>query len=180
MTEFFFHVVFSAFLFIPSLHLPSFNNYLPESTAGVFQYLRKTAIYKFCHEKGCPGRPGSMPCSPGKAQGSPGDCHKLGELTTNLFSYSSRDEKSEMGLTELKSRWWQWYGGSRGKFFPCLFYLMYTACISWLLAVFHPQSHQWPVKPFSPYTTLTRILFLSFPIFEGHICLCWVHLDNPR
>ena len=51
MTEFFFHIVFSAFLFIPSLHLPLFNNYLPESTAGVFQYLRKTAIYKFCHEK---------------------------------------------------------------------------------------------------------------------------------
>lgn len=88
MTEFFFHVVFSAFLFIPSLHLPSFNNYLPESTAGVFQYLRKTAIYKFCHEKGCPGRPGSMPCSPGKAQGSPGDCHKLGEWFLCLFPFA--------------------------------------------------------------------------------------------
>lgn len=88
MTEFFFHVVFSAFLFIPSLHLPSFNNYSPESTAGVFQYLRKTAIYKFCHEKGCPGRPGSMPCSPGKAQGSPGDCHKLGEWFLCLFPFA--------------------------------------------------------------------------------------------
>ena len=88
MTEFFFHIVFSAFLFIPSLHLPLFNNYLPESTAGVFQYLRKTAIYKFCHEKGCPGRPGSMPCSPGKAQGSPGDCHKLGEWFLCPFPFA--------------------------------------------------------------------------------------------
>ena len=88
MTEFFFHIVFSAFLFIPSLHLPLFNNYLPESTAGVFQYLRKTAIYKFCHEKGCPGRPGSMPCSPGKAQGSPGDCHKLGEWFLGPFPFA--------------------------------------------------------------------------------------------
>lgn len=64
---------------------------MPESTAGVFQRLWKIAIYEFCHEKGYPGRPGSVSSSPGKAPGSTGDCYKLGECFFAYFHLLSWD-----------------------------------------------------------------------------------------
>ena len=59
--------------------------------------------------------------------------------------------------------------------FPCLFHLMEAACVTWLLATFHPQSQQRPIKPFSPWPTLT----LSHPDPLWFFCFLFPHLKDP-
>lgn len=67
--------------------------------------------------------------------------HKLNGLNnTSLLSYSFGDQMSEVGLTGLKSRYWQGYITLEAvdeNLFPSLFQLLETACILWLMVLFH-------------------------------------------
>ena len=52
-----------------------------------------------------------------------------------LFSHGSRGQKSEISITDLKSRYCQGHtssGGSRRESVPCLFQLLVAAGIPWL------------------------------------------------
>lgn len=68
-------------------------------------------------------------------------CDKLAQTSclkaTYLLSYSSGEQKSEMGLMQLKPRCQQNFvpsGASRGGSTPCVFRLRQAAHIPWLLA----------------------------------------------
>ena len=93
---------------------------------------------------------------------------------TNLLFYSQRDQKTEMGLTGLKSGCRQnciSSGGSRGEFVSLPFQFPMTACISWLMA---PSSNT-QRKKCDIFKTLT---VTSFFVSLSH--LHWTHLDSPR
>lgn len=53
----------------------------------------------------------------------------------NLFSYNAEDQKSEMSLTQLKSRCWQalLFVEAPGKIVPCFFQLLEAPVIPWLV-----------------------------------------------
>lgn len=62
---------------------------------------------------------------------------KLGGLKQHIFffSSSSRGQKSNTGLSELKSRYWQsvfFSRGSKGESVPCPFQILEAAHIPWL------------------------------------------------
>lgn len=103
---------------------------------------------------------GSIPTLYGSPMAAPINYHKLSGFGQHELSYSSRGQKSNMGLTWLRSRCWQGVfllGDSRG--------LSEADCIIWLFVPFPLQSHYQGVAsfhmpslwPFWPLPTWRRL-----------------------
>lgn len=97
------------------------------------------------------------------------DFHKFSGLNTNLLSYSAGGRK-----LDVESHWSKikmlaggcLSGGAGGKSIFSPFQFLESAHFPWLVALFHCQSQQRPIKSFLHYITLTLTLLPPSSTFQ--------------